>query len=169
MKKILTLILFLLTTLGYGQSFYDFCQVHGRTIAPSYEKVNCVQFMDLALRQYLRIQDPILSKYIYINYSKEVIEKAIIDKNTSILGGVSYGLVKGGYAEWVELKDIKQGDIVQYWSTDGFINGHCGIFEGYDKFGNFILVGSHGDSQGYGLMNCYNTSIKCQFYICRLK
>lgn len=168
MKKIFSTILVLITNLGYGQSFYDFCQSQGRTIAPSYEKVNCVQFMDFALKKHLKIKDPILSKYIYINYSKEVIKKSLDYRDTTILGGVSYGLIKCGYAHWVELRDIKRGDIVQYWSTDGFINGHCGVFQGYDKFGNILLLGSHSDSNGYGMMNCYNIHIKCQFYVCRL-
>jgi len=171
MPKITFLILFFITHSIWGQkpTFYDFCQINGPQIAPTYEQVNCVQFLDQALKKYLQINDPVLTKYIYINYSKEVIHSAIPENNIAILGGVSYGLVRGGYATWVELKDIKRGDIVQYWSVEGFINGHCGVFDSYDKFGNMILLGSHIDSKGYGKMSVYNTNLKCLFFVCRLK
>lgn len=168
MKRIFLLIFIMVSQYSFGQKFYDFCQSNGHQICPSYNKMNCVQFMDYAIKKHLKINSPELTKYIYINYPKETIQKALNTNNVSIVGGVSYGLVKHNLATWVELKDIKKGDIVQYWSTDGFLNGHCGIFHGYDKFGNMILVGSHQDSHGYGYMNVFNQNLKCNFYICRL-
>jgi hypothetical protein len=153
---------------AYSNSFYDFCQKYGKMIAPSYEKSNCVQFMDQALKKFLGISDPILTKHIYINHPLEKIQAALKNNDVSVLGGVCYGLTCKKLASWVELNTVQKGDIVQYWSTDGFINGHCGIFHEFDSNGNMILIGSHGDSHGYGYMNVYNTTMKCQFYICRL-
>ena len=152
-----------------GLKFLDYCQIHGKSIAPTYQKSNCVQFMNKALQGFLNINNPELSNIIYVKYTIPEIEKALKAKDTSIVGGVSFGLVKYGYAKFVDVKNIKQGDIVQYWSTDGFTNGHCGIFTEYDKSGNMLLIGSHPDSKGFGVMNTYSKNFKMTFYICRLK
>lgn len=163
------LSILLLITHTITQPFYDFCQKNGKKIAPTYKKANCTQFMDQILKDYLNIDDPKLSKYIHINYPLDYIEKCLEENKIEVVGGAPYGLVTLGYANWVELKNIQRGDIVQYWSLDGFTNGHVGVFHGYDQFGNIILVGSHQDSNGYGRMNCLNKSINCKFYVCRLK
>ncbi len=170
----ISLLLILVTLLSLntpssGSKFYQWCQTNGRTISPTYQKANCVQFMDQALKKYYRINDPALTKSIYINYPLTVVAKALSDKDTSIVGGVAYGLVKAGRATWVAKKDLQRGDIVQYWTTTGYLNGHCGIFDKYDAVGNVMLVGSHPDSHGYGLMNCYDQNLTCTFFICRLK
>ena len=173
MKNLLLICMILILCSNKTQDkslgFYNFCEFHGKTISPTYEKRNCVQFMDIALKDYLNINDSKLSKFIYINYNISIIEKALKTNDTSIVGGVSYGLVKLGYAKYISINNIKKGDIVQYWSTDGFINGHCGIFKEYDKQGNMILVGSHQDSKGYGSMNTYSKNFKIYFYISRLQ
>jgi len=168
--NILLIILVLFSfTPDKNQDFYNFCQKNGKSISPTYQTRNCVQFMDKVLKDYLHIDNKELTKIIYIKYDIKTVEKSIKNKDTSIIGGVSYGLVKFNYANYVKLKDIKKGDIVQYWSTVGFTNGHCGIFEGYDKFGNILLIGSHQDSKGFGVMNTYSKNFNIHFYICRLK
>jgi len=170
MKKLIVTLVFIISIgICQGQNFYDYCQKNGRAICPSYTSLNCVQFMDVALKKYYGINNSELTKYTYINYPISTINKAIQTNQTNIVGGVAYGLVKFGYAEWVDIKDIQKGDIVQYWSTVGYTNGHCGIFHGYDLNHNMILVGSHQDSKGYGYMNVYNSNIECTFYVCRLK
>ena len=149
--------------------FYNYCELNGKSIAPTYQKRNCVQFMDVALKNYLNIDNQDLTKCIYMNYDIRKIERALNNKDTAMVGGVSYGLVKYGYADYVPLKKIKKGDIVQYWSTTGFTNGHCGIFKGYDGSGNMLLIGSHCDSKGYGEMNTYSKNLRMYYFICRLK
>jgi len=126
--------------------------------------------MDIALKGFYHIDNKQLTKITMINYSMNQIDSMISKKNKTVLGGVSYGLVKLGYAQFVELKDIRKGDIVQYWSTMGYTNGHCGIFHGYDSNGNILLTGSHPDSKGYGIMNCYNKGNEkyMTFFVARL-
>jgi hypothetical protein len=166
---IISLLTISLCHIDKGSEFLDYCQIHGKAIAPTYQKSNCVHFMDKVLQGFLNINNPELSNIIYVKYTIPEIEKALKSNDTAVVGGVAYGLVKFGYAGYVKLKDIKKGDIVQYWSTDGYTNGHCGIFTEYDKSGNMMLIGSHQDSKGYGVMNTYSKNFKMYFYICRLK
>jgi hypothetical protein len=118
----------------------------------------------MSLKKFYGIDNKELSKIIMIDYSINQVDSMIRAKNKTVLAGVCYGLVKFGYAEWVDIKNIHKGDIVQYWSTLGYTNGHCGIFHGYDKKGNVLLIGSHPDSNGYGIMNCYNKGNENNIY-----
>lgn len=155
-----------------GLEFYNYCEKNGKTISPAYKwgKTDCTHFMDIALKGFYRIDNKQLTKIIMINYSINQVDSMISKNNKTALAGVAYGLVKFGYAEFVDLKDIRKGDIVQYWSTMGYTNGHCGIFSGYDEKGNILLTGSHPDSKGYGVMNCYNIGNEkyMRFFVARL-
>jgi len=170
MKKLLIILISFLsssfTIQDSGTNFYNYCKTYGRDIAPVYKygKTDCTNFLDKSLKKFYRIDNKELTKIIMIDYSINQVDSMIRVKNKTILTGVCYGLVKFGYAEWVDIKNIRKGDIVQYWSTLGYTNGHCGIFHGYDKKGNVLLTGSHPDSNGYGIMNCYNKGNENNIY-----
>ena len=61
MKNLLLICMILILCSNKTQDkslgFYNFCEFHGKTISPTYEKRNCVQFMDIALKDYLNIND----------------------------------------------------------------------------------------------------------------
>lgn len=153
--------------------FIKYVESHGRTIAPSYAKTNCVQFMDQILMGYTHIDD-ITSKRIYINQEMSFIKKLLEHNDSTIVAGVCWALLASGKAFFVDPngvgeKGVKKGDIIQYWQTDGFINGHCGII--YDETPEgYVLLSSHPDSHGYGKMNMYNKKMSgFKIFIVRLK
>jgi hypothetical protein len=148
-------------------SFIDFVEQQGKTLAPSYEKRNCVQFMDAILKEYLNINKN-TSERIYIKHDLEFLKKLYYKGDTAIISGVCAALVDCHKADWVSLKDIKRGDVIQYWTDNGFFNGHCGIYWDADMSGNFLLKGSHPDSHGYGVMNMYNKNFKMKIFCVRL-
>ncbi len=150
-----------------NKDFSNFVEKNGKRIAPTYKSVNCVQFMDKLLIEYLKIPKSVSDK-IYIKKDISEVERLLKNSDTAIVSGVCSALVKGGYAKWVNPENIKRGDIIQYWSTDGFINGHCGIIYDEDKDG-YILQGSHPDCKGFGLMNALNKHMKMKIFVVRLK
>lgn len=147
--------------------FIKFIEHNGKTIAPSYKKANCVQFMDELLKQYIDINKS-TSKRIYINIDMNRVETLINKNDSTIVAGVCWALVTSKKAKWINPSEVKRGDIVQYWSSEGFINGHCGIIYSEDKDG-YIIYSSHPDSKGFGKINVMNKTMKnVKFYFVRL-
>jgi hypothetical protein len=151
-----------------NKEFIKFLEKHGKEIAPTYNEVNCVQFMNKSLKRFLISVPRETCQRMYISHNIETINKLIASNDTTIISGVCAALVDANLARWIKPEDAKQGDIIQYWSTSGFTNGHCGIIYGEDSNG-FILYGSHPDSKGFGKMNMLNKSIEMKVFIVRLK
>jgi len=150
-----------------NKMFIKYVEENGKRIAPSYKETNCVRFMDVLLTELFEIDD-LTSKSIYINYDEKYIKK-MLKRDSSAVSGVCFALVNCNHAEWVSPENAKPGDIIQYWSTTGFLHGHCGIIYGEDQNG-FVLLSSHPDSQGFGKMSVNNKLDKNMImFIVRLK
>jgi hypothetical protein len=148
--------------------FIKYLEHRGATLAPNYSKANCVEFLDHVLTEYINIDEK-TSDRIYIKQDILNIEKLLKRGDSTIVAGVCWALVASGKAEWVKQRDVKRGDLVQYWNTDSFINGHCGVVYDEDNKG-YILLSSHPDSKGYGKMNVNNKlSNNFIFFFVRLK
>jgi hypothetical protein len=148
--------------------FLTYLQKNGKRIAPTYQKANCVQFMDILLHEYAFIDEK-TSERIYIKQDMLTIQKLLSRGDSTVVSGVCWALVETGKATWIKPENAKRGDIVQYWSTDGFINGHCGVLYDTDENG-YVLLSSHPDSQGYGKMSVNNKNLSnFTLFIVRLK
>lgn len=148
----------------------EYLEKNGKSLAPTYEKANCVEFLDKVLTSFSKIDEK-TSERIYINYDLKRVEKLLLRGDSTIVSGVCWALISCNKARWVSPSDVKVGDIVQYWSTDmGFTNGHCGVICGEDKTG-YLLYSSHQDSKGFGVMQVKNKTLypNTKFFIVRLK
>lgn len=152
-----------------NQDFIKYLEENGKSVAPTYQTANCVQFMDKILTSYSNIDEK-TSERIYIKCDIEQVKKYLQRGDSTVVSGVCWALVASGKAKWIARKDAKIGDIVQYWSTDyGMINGHCGVICGEDSTG-YLLYSSHQDSKGFGIMQVKNktTFPNTKFFIVRL-
>ncbi len=153
-----------------NKEFINYIIQNGKQIAPSYETANCVQFMDKIITNYIpNVIDDMLSERIYIKEEISHVEKLLKRGDSLYVSGVCGALISCNQATWVKPEDAKRGDIIQYWTMDGFLNGHCGILYDEDKDG-YVLLSSHHDSNGYGKMNMRNKHYKnIKIFIVRLK
>jgi hypothetical protein len=148
--------------------FISYLEKHGKNLAPTYESANCVEFLDKVLTNFSKIDEK-TSERIYINYDIRTVERLLVRGDSTIVSGVCWALVSCNKAHWIKPKDAKVGDIIQYWSTDGFTNGHCGVICGEDETG-YLLYSSHQDSEGFGVMQVKNKTVykNMKLFIVRL-
>lgn len=142
MKKITLFLLLLSFNLSAQTTFLEYCELNGKTIAPSYSQSNCVQFLYKALVSYYpNLNDKDLKNEVYIT-NKENLE-TVIKQKSPIISGVCEALVKRGVAYYVDKP--KAGDIFQYWilMSGWSPSGHCGVIKRVYGDGSFDMISSY--------------------------
>lgn len=149
-----------------NQLIYDYVEKNGHTLAPTYQKTVCTEYLIKTLEPFYNLSE--LEKNRIRIITNQNLD-SLLENRSDIIKGVQYALTKSGVGEKVEsLEDAKAGDLIQFWNTFlGKSIGHCGVIRGYNKDKGLIsLYSSSPKTNGHGVQLYM---LPDQYYIVRLK
>lgn len=172
MKKTFTLyVFFILTTFSCfsqasntskNQLVVDAIMKYGPEISSTYSKAVCTELVIQILEKFTPLSKTDKSRIRII--TEENIQK-LLQQDSPIPKGVYYALTTKGNGTAIEdIKKVKTGDFVQFWTESW---GHCGVVKSINATSNTMeLYSSFPSTNGYGIQkfdipkHCYFVRLK---------
>lgn len=114
-----------------NKSLLKFAEINGSSIAPTYEKAVCTEYLIQVLQNFCGVT-PEIKKKIRIITKEDL--NTMLSQDSVVTKGVYHALTSTGLGIPVDNPaEAKAGDLIQFWDYDsGEPYGHCGIIRAVD-------------------------------------